>query len=395
MKNKNLIFITLAFLLAFSFINFMACNKAQPIDFAQTSIMIVAQENQLIQENFTPQVSVYFDNSLVSVQNYTLTTFVNDNLKTITVQAVGKDNNIGTVQTTFSFSATQNKSYHITNEEKDYYEVKDIINQKHTLKIMLTDKLDLKSLLTNSIKNDEIVIAKDILKESQEDLIGYLVTKPLIIKGEEKENSKYKVEGIFRIELSDMQETMPVRIENLEISHSGLRGDGTAQKDERRGVLVKNGSVILIDNYIHLSNEEVTTLPNAPTGVQLSVSVESEVSDQLSYTLSGNRIGVYKFSQTTASSSPSGILIDYDENQVTNISFDEVNQMYNSNTFDDDTEAYINAFDYRQVRYTAGVFKNENIAKEYMGEEYEYLAEGLTVQTLPSNSRVQIVEIEE
>lgn len=386
--------IIILFAVLFVLLSVVGCGT-KTINIVDATIQLTMPQTDLTLEVITPTVRIERNNVILTKdEDYTADYLVNLQTSTLTViiQSIGSKYE-GSLQTSFLLSDIPIKTYYLTSENTDYYTVKDLIYNKHSLKVLTDEAYELSNLLSTVKKSDEIIIERDLVKDNlAEDLAGYVISVPISIKGATKESGKYKVEGIFRIDLTEMTETEPVKIENLEISHTGKRGDGTAQQDERRGILIKNGAVQLKNNYIHLSDETTTTLATAPTGIQISVSASNTVQDQLTYLIEGNRIGKYHFGQTTASSSPSGILVDYDTDQNVNITFDDVYGIYEANIFDDETEAYINAFDYRILKYTAGVFKDSATVLTYIGNDLEYLADGLEIKTIENSTRVYIAE---
>lgn len=239
--------------------------------------------------------------------------------------------------------------------------------------------------LISAVQNEEVSKIKVVAGNygSVSDYMNIVVTRPITIKGEGE--TKPVIYGSIVVMLDDA-ETDPVTIENLEISHSGeyVKVAGTSDvdftKDGRRGVLVKNGGVVIKNNYIHLTDQNpATKLYAAPTGIQISVLSTNTVKNQLSYVVENNRIGKYAMSQTSASSEPVAVNCATMQNGDLNLTKAQVMDMFNNNTFDAGSECYIAMFDYNIVKYTAGAFSSEENAKTYMGDDYSYLADGLQV----------------
>lgn len=253
----------------------------------------------------------------------------------------------------------------------------------------------LTSLVNTVEEGDKIVLQRDIERANDTDPQVIYITKAITLEGEGE--SKPVVHGAIRIHLAD-GETDKVTIKNLEVAHSGEYNAGVVSQDERRGILVKNGSVELKNNYIHLENESITTLTTAPTGVQISVALTNTAKSELSYVIDGNKIGKYSDTQCTTSSNTSGILIAQNgpkptEDGTLNISIEEAYEIYENNTFDNDTDACMVVFDYNRdvYKYTAGVFKSLEAAKNNAGNSLTYIADGKTVEE-QSDGRYHIVE---
>lgn len=212
-----------------------------------------------------------------------------------------------------------------------------------------------------------------------------VITRPLTIKGD---GVKPVIFGSIVVNLAADNNGV-VTIENLEISQSGQYvKDSTTQKtdftkDGRRGVLIQNGSVVIKNNYIHLTNQAPDPkLTNGPSAIQLSVSAEStsEYQAARTYVVKDNRIGKYAKIQTTSSSEPSGLLAERNTNQAISVSRAVIDAMYEDNMFDAGSDIIYCLIDYASSKYLAGAFISEAMAKECMGETYGFLADGLTVK---------------
>ncbi len=217
---------------------------------------------------------------------------------------------------------------------------------------------------------------------SSDEYDNLVIKRPITIKGSGEERPI--IFGSIVVLLED-DEINPVKIENLEISHSGLYvpSDTNNQKDGRRGIKVLNGSVEVKNNYIHLTNQNPETkLITAPTGIQLSVSSTSskEKKDMLSYVIEGNKIGKYSRSQTSASSDPTALVGEYNINKEINIDRNWIDNFYNQNTFEDGTDCYGCVFNYQTNKYTAGIFSSEQVVKTFAGNSYQYVDSSLEVK---------------
>ncbi len=215
-----------------------------------------------------------------------------------------------------------------------------------------------------------------------------IITRPLTIKGAGE--SRPVLFGSVIVNLS-AGELRGVVIENIEISHSGeyvtKEVDGKQKvdltRDGRRGILVNNGSVIIKNNYIHLANENPETkLGHPSSAIQLSVLKDAPNQDKLSYSISGNEFGKYSKSQHSSSSGAVAILADIDEGQNLNVSLEQINAIFEDNTFADGTEGYEAMYDYTKNKYVAGVFSSLEAAKYFLQTDYSSLAEGLKVEKI-------------
>lgn len=215
-----------------------------------------------------------------------------------------------------------------------------------------------------------------------------IITRPLTIKGAGK--SRPVLFGSVIVNLS-AGELRGVVIENIEISHSGeyvtKEVDGKQKvdltRDGRRGILVNNGSVIIKNNYIHLANENPETkLGHPSSAIQLSVLKDAPNQDKLSYSISGNEFGKYSKSQHSSSSGAVAILADIDEGQNLNVSLEQINAIFEDNTFAEGTEGYEAMYDYTKNKYVAGVFSSLEAVKYFLQTDYSSLAEGLSVEKI-------------
>ena len=253
-------------------------------------------------------------------------------------------------------------------------------------------EVDSRAELIEAIADDEIdkikVVAGDF--GSATDYQNIVIDRPVTIKGAGEE--KPIIFGSIVVQLEN-DETGVVHVENLEISHSGLyvtiEGTRTVDltKDGRRGVLVKNGGVVIKNNYIHLTDETPDPLLYAAsTGIQLSVSGTNPSQDQLTYTVEGNRIGVYNKTQNGANSSATGILCasGNEQNAVLNMTKTAATAMFYNNTFDQGTDCFVAYYDYVAGQYVSGAFANENVAKRLLGEE--------CYNTAVTDEKIEIVE---
>ena len=238
-------------------------------------------------------------------------------------------------------------------------------------------EVDSRAELIAAIADDEIDKIKVVDGDfgSETDYENIIVDRPVIIKGAGEE--KPTIFGSIVVQLAD-GETDSVHVENLEISHSGLyvtiEGTRTVDltKDGRRGILVKNGGVIIKNNYIHLTDETPDEpLYAAPTGIQISVAGSNTVKDQLTYIVEGNRLGVYNQTQHGAISTSVAILCATDANygEVLNMSTTAANAMFINNTFDEGTDCFVAYFDYVPSEYISGAFANEDSAILMLGED--------------------------
>lgn len=189
-----------------------------------------------------------------------------------------------------------------------------------------------------------------------------IITRPLTIKGAGE--SRPVLFGSVIVNLS-AGELRGVVIENIEISHSGeyvtKEVDGKQKvdltRDGRRGILVNNGSVIIKNNYIHLANENPETkLGHPSSAIQLSVLKDAPNQDKLSYSISGNEFGKYSKSQHSSSSGAVAILADIDEGQNLNVSLEQINAIFEDNTFAEGTEGYEAMYDYTKTNMLRGCF---------------------------------------
>ena len=189
-----------------------------------------------------------------------------------------------------------------------------------------------------------------------------IITRPLTIKGAGESRPVFFGSLIVNLSAGELR---GVVIENIEISHSGeyvtKEVDGKQKvdltRDGRRGILVNNGSVIIKNNYIHLANENPEKkLGHPSSAIQLSVLKDAPNQDKLSYSISGNEFGKYSKSQHSSSSGAVAILADIDEGQNLNVSLEQINAIFEDNTFADGTEGYEAMYDYTKNKYVAGVF---------------------------------------
>ncbi len=241
--------------------------------------------------------------------------------------------------------------------------------------------------LINAIKNDSVNKIKVASGNygSSEDYLNLVVERPITIKGEG--DTKPIIYGSVVIQLAD-NEVDPAIIENLEISHSGqyVTIEGTRDvdfdKDGRRGVLVRNGSAVIRNNYIHLTEENPESkLYAAPTGIQISVLSSNTVKDRLNYVVKDNVIGVYKSSQTSASSKPTGILAatDVSCNEELKLTKSQLDAIFQNNDFKQGTECFACLYDYTLGKYVAGAFGSEAAAKSFLGEDYSSIPSGSSI----------------
>lgn len=215
-----------------------------------------------------------------------------------------------------------------------------------------------------------------------------IITRPLTIKGAGESRPVFFGSVIVNLSAGELR---GVVIENIEISHSGeyvtKEVDGKQKvdltRDGRRGILVNNGSVIIKNNYIHLANENPETkLGHPSSAIQLSVLKDAPNQDKLSYSISGNKFGKYSKSQHSSSSGAVAILADIDEGQNLNVSLEQINAIFEDNTFADGTEGYEAMYDYTKNKYVAGVFSSLEAAKYFLQTDYSSLAEGLKVEKI-------------
>lgn len=362
-----------------------ACVNQEPTDLATAnlSIEVSVTDEVFNSDDFVPTITLKHENKELKInQHFNLS--ITKTTASLKIKFIGVNKYKG--EKTITFDLNQAKTYTFASDNKDFVTYKSQ-DGKVEMVVKQSGEYNLKQLLTQVEKGDTIIISRNILKQNSTDNTGYVITKPISVIGAQKENGKYKIEGIFRVQMADKTEILPARIENLEISHSG-RYVKDSTDDERRGILVLDGSVEIINNYIHLDNENPTEeekLPNAPTGIQLSVR-NHQRQDELTYVVRGNVIGKYAKSVTSTSYLSTSILVDYDEGQVVNISFDQVYEIYQNNTFHNDSEAIIVAFDYRISKYTAGVFKDQTVISE------TYILEGLEYAPVGYQNRVKLVQ---
>lgn len=215
-----------------------------------------------------------------------------------------------------------------------------------------------------------------------------IITRPLTIKGAGESRPVFFGSVIVNLSAGELR---GVVIENIEISHSGeyvtKEIDGKQKvdltRDGRRGILVNNGSVIIKNNYIHLANENPEKkLGHPSSAIQLSVLKDAPNQDKLSYSISGNKFGKYSKSQHSSSSGAVAILADIDEGQNLNVSLEQINAIFEDNTFADGTEGYEAMYDYTKNKYVAGVFSSLEAAKYFLQTDYSSLAEGLKVEKI-------------
>ena len=240
-------------------------------------------------------------------------------------------------------------------------------------------KVSTREELLTAVANEEVdkIIVKAGNYGSPDDYQNIVVERPVEIEGEK--GTKPVIYGSIVV-LLDSNETKPVEIENLEISHSGLyvRNDQGVDlsKDGRRGILVKNGSVSIEDNYIHLTEENPQEkYTTSPTGIQISVGATTPdaVKQKLTYEIEGNRLGMYSTIQSSASSVPVAILCATDEaaNEKLNLSEKDFAEIFLDNTFIEDSQCYTAYYDYARGRYIAGAFSNEASCKKFLGDDYQ------------------------
>lgn len=220
-----------------------------------------------------------------------------------------------------------------------------------------------------------------------------IISRPLTLKGE---GEKPVIFGSIVVNLG-ADELRGVVVENLEISHSGQfvtkDVDGSPKvdltKDGRRGILVNNGSVIIKNNYIHLSNEAPETkLAHPASAIQISVLKDSTNQDKLNYSISDNTFGVYSKSQHSSSSGTVAILMDIDEGQKPNLSLEQVNAMFEDNEFKEGTEGFLAMYDYTKNKYAAGVFSSLDSAKYFLQSDFSSLDAGLKVEKIANAYKI-------
>lgn len=215
-----------------------------------------------------------------------------------------------------------------------------------------------------------------------------VISRPLTLKGAGEE--KPLIFGSIIVNLG-ANELRGVVVENLEISHSGQfvtkDVDGSPKvdltKDGRRGILVNNGSVIIKNNYIHLTNEmPKTKLAHPASAIQISVLKDSGNQDKLNYSISGNTFGVYSKSQHSSSSGAVAILADIDEGQKPNLNLEQINAIFEDNEFNEGTEGFLAMYDYTKNKYAAGVFSSLDAAKYFLQSDFSSLDAGLKVEKI-------------
>ena len=132
-----------------------------------------------------------------------------------------------------------------------------------------------------------------------------------------------------------------------------------------------------------MANENPETkLGHPSSAIQLSVLKDAPNQDKLSYSISGNEFGKYSKSQHSSSSGAVAILADIDEGQNLNVSLEQINAIFEDNTFADGTEGYEAMYDYTKNKYVAGVFSSLEAAKYFLQTDYSSLAEGLKVEKI-------------
>lgn len=257
----------------------------------------------------------------------------------------------------------ENYSYVMEYNNNDYYGHECTKCGKFEEKIKVEEDYELQTLINNAVDGTNIHIERNILKSSADESKVYIVTKPINLIGK---GFRPVIEGSIRIELAD-DIIEPFTMTNLEIEHNGQYNNGVKGLDERRGVLVKNGSVEITKCYIHLE-ENVADLYAAPTGIQISVSGTNPIKNQLTYKIENNIIGVYNKSQTTASSAPCGILLVTDPspawNEVLNMTEGNALYIFNSNIFEEGSDYLFAYYDYEAAAYKVGVFGSREIAAD-------------------------------
>ena len=271
-----------------------------------------------------------------------------------------------------------------------------------TFTLQAEEPYSLSTVLASTNNGDSIVIKRDILKANPtSELKAYIITKAITITGSEMP----KVQGVFKIQLDD-QETDPATISGLEIEHIGWRREGNATggseaNDERYGIHIMNGSAVITDNNIHLSNSVWTDsnrLKFPASAIQLSRYSDSDTI--LTYAIYDNNFGVYP---STASANGLSCVLsldidDYPDAAFSNptITVTEFNAFFDVNTFDPTNDTFLAFNDMRIINasedpiywaYTAGIFSSEATATNYLGGTgYPDIAEGYEITMIYSTA---------
>ena len=191
--------------------------------------------------------------------------------------------------------------------------------------------------------------------------VAYNITKPLVIKGVDKDNGELpKIYGTLSIDIGKEEyKDNSVTIDNLSIEHGymSLTDDGVNQPF-MVGVRVIDGSANLVGNDIHqarIINDDIIRSNNLSLcyGVVLSRQKESKlVGENLCYDISKNTFGLYSNKKDDSYSCPFLIVQNYQDNGsfepaiINTKSNNYAIQVYNENMFRKEQIIYASDYDY-------------------------------------------------
>ena len=156
----------------------------------------------------------------------------------------------------------------------------------------------LSAAITAANTGDVITVYNDVTEN--EGNIKYIIRKALTISGAYGATGvKPVIKGTFAVDINGISDGSDVvTIENLEIVHNGIDHEDNFATDTKIGVVLQDGGLTLLNNYIHLVDPAPSVMTHSPSGLQLTRRGTSVSTGAI--TVSGNTFGAYpKYSDKT------------------------------------------------------------------------------------------------